>query len=71
MSVSYFRKSSETTQSLFSLKQGLSAHPGGRDFKMGPERCTAGRSPGDWEVNEQVLEEVGSMEVNLCHLNLI
>lgn len=26
--------------------------------------------PGDWEVNEQVLEEVGSMEANSCHLNL-
>ena len=41
MSLSYFRKSSENTQSLFSLMQGLSALPGGRDFKPGPGRRSA------------------------------
>lgn len=47
MSLSYFRKSSENTQSLFSLMQGLSALPGGRDFKPGPGRRGApGRSRG-------------------------
>lgn len=60
MTISYFRKSSENTQNLFSLMQELPARPRGKDLKG----LTVQHSyqipfwPGYWEVKEQALGEL-------------
>ncbi len=65
MSVSYFRKSSENTQSLFSLMQGLLALPWEKDFKL--QRPWQVSWSDDWEAKEQVLGEFGSVEASGCN----
>lgn len=73
MSIFYFRKSSENTQSLFSLMQGLLALPGERDFKLGPEQRTASGVSRDLVTGKQGTQAqgiLGSMEANYCNQNL-